>query len=150
MGILEHLQGKRIYLDSNIWIYSIENYPEYSAVITVLFQHLEQGSFEIFTSELTLAETLVKPIKDGNLELQQIYESAIVSRKPLSVMPVERSILVQAADIRAQSKIKLPDAIHAATALSTQCTTFLTNDKQLRAIPDITVLLLSQLNAESP
>jgi predicted nucleic acid-binding protein len=40
--------------------------------------------------------------------------------------------------------LKLPDAIHAATALSSQCTTFLTNDQRFQSVPGFQTVLLSQ------
>ncbi|EDX85419.1 hypothetical protein S7335_3120 [Synechococcus sp. PCC 7335] len=60
-------------------------------------------------------------------------------------MPIGRSILLEAARVRASTKLKLPDAIHAATALSTSCTTFLTNDKQFRSVQGLHTLLMSQV-----
>jgi predicted nucleic acid-binding protein len=41
----------------------------------------------------------------------------------------------------------LPDAIHAATALRTDCTTFITNDRQLKKLTHIPVVLLSEVIA---
>lgn len=150
MEILNLLQGDRIYLDTNIWIYALEEIPEFSQPLRAIFQAIEQGSITAITSELSLAEALVQPIRNSKVNDQEMYKQAIVSNGNLQVMSIERQILIRAAQVRAETKLKLPDAIHAATALSTQCTTFLTNDKQLRAIPNITVVLLSQLNAESP
>ncbi len=149
MEILNLLQGDRIYLDTNIWIYALEEVPEFSQSLMAIFQAIEQETITALTSELSLAEALVRPIKNSKPRDQDMYKQAIVSAGNLQVMPVDRTILIRAAHVRAETKLKLPDAIHAATALFTQCTTFLTNDKQLGAIPDITVLLLSQLNAES-
>ena len=66
----------------------------------------------------------------------------------LTVVPVVRDILILAAGIRATTKLKLPDAIHAASAIATQCTTFLTNDKQFQTLSDLHVVLLSQASEE--
>lgn len=100
------------------------------------------------TSELSLSEILVRPIKVGDVAKQKIYTQAIVKTKNVIAAPVERSILISAAEMRANTKLKLPDAIHATTALATGCTTFLTNDKQFRTVPDLHVVLLSQAVAE--
>lgn len=71
----------------------------------------------------------------------------ISSSQNLSVIPVNRQILIEAAKLRANVNIKLPDAIHAATALLTQCSTFLTNDQRFQVIPNLTVVLLSQISS---
>ncbi|MGV0106581.1 type II toxin-antitoxin system VapC family toxin [Nostoc sp. DSM 114167] len=47
---------------------------------------------------------------------------------------------------RASINIKLPDALHASTALLTQCFTFLTNDRRFRSVPKLSVILLSEIN----
>ncbi|MEH2396173.1 PIN domain-containing protein [Nostoc sp.] len=65
----------------------------------------------------------------------------------LTVIPVSRQVLIEAAKLRASINIKLPDAIHAATALLTQCSTLLTNDQRFRSIPDLSVILLFEINS---
>lgn len=97
------------------------------------------------TSELSLAEILVRPIKKANIFEQETYAKAITSTDSLIVVPVNRSILIEAAATRANTKLKLPDAIHAASAIATGCTTFLTNDKQFRTVEDLHTLLISQV-----
>ncbi|PZO22498.1 MAG: hypothetical protein DCF25_02530 [Leptolyngbya foveolarum] len=62
MGLTNLLRGNRIYLDSNIWIYALENVPEYSSLLVALFELAENGSLTIITSELTLSEVLVRPM----------------------------------------------------------------------------------------
>lgn len=61
MGLLTALQGDRIYLDTNIWIYALEGYPAFRAEITLLFERIQSGALMAITSELALAELLVKP-----------------------------------------------------------------------------------------
>ena len=62
----------------------------------------------------------------------------------LTLLPVSRSILVAAANLRATfgSQVKLPDAIHLASALEQSCTTFITNDKRLKGVQGIAVVVL--------
>ncbi|NET38343.1 MAG: type II toxin-antitoxin system VapC family toxin [Cyanothece sp. SIO1E1] len=148
MGILTPIQGERIYLDTNIWIHMFEDVGDFSQALTALFNAIDTGTFTAITSELTLAEVLVKPIQNNNTAQQEIYAEALTSTDTLSVIPIERSILVQAAQIRGTTKLKLPDAIHVATAISNQCTTLLTNDKQLQNFSALPVVLLSQLTSE--
>lgn len=39
------------------------------------------------------------------------------------------------------------DAIHTATAVLTQCSTFLTNDQHFRSVAELSVILLSEINS---
>ncbi|KAF3889315.1 MULTISPECIES: type II toxin-antitoxin system VapC family toxin [Nostocales] len=144
MGIIDAIQGNRVYLDTNIWIYALEGYPEYFQDLTQLFQRITQGDLTAVTSELSLAEALVKPFQNQNLRQQQIYKQFISNSKNLSVISISRDILIEASQLRANVNIKLPDAIHAATAKLTLCSTFLTNDKRFQSVPNISVVLLSQ------
>lgn len=144
MGILTAIQGNRIYLDANIWIYALEAYPDFAASLSELFQAIDRGGLNAVTSELSLAEALVKPISDQNVPRQIEYRQAISSRRNLRVIPVQRTILIEAARLRATGNLKLPDAIHVATASITQCTTFLTNDQGLRSVTEVPVIILSQ------
>lgn len=145
MGLLTALQGDRIYLDANIWIYALEGFPAFSQDLTIFFQAIDQGNLTAVTSELSLAEVLVKPIQNQNNSQQATYKQAISSSKNLFVIPVGREILFTAAQLRATTTLKLPDAIHAATALSSQCSTLLTNDQRFQTVSGLQVVLLSQV-----
>ena len=146
--LIEQLKGSRIYLDANIWIYALENVTEYSKAMSELFEATKNRSIAIVTSELTLAETLVRSIKEGDTAKQAAYTAAITATNNVTATPINRTILLAAAKIRGQTKLKLPDAIHAATAIATDCTTFLTNDQQFRTVSGLHTVLLSQATEE--
>ena len=135
----------RIYLDTNIFIYALEGYPIFRSVLTTLFNALDRGELTAVTSELTLAEVLVKPLLDRHAERQAAYLQALQPSTSLQLIPVSRDILIAAARLRADTNLKLPDAIHAATAQLTGCAQFLTNDTRIPALSGLTILPLSQL-----
>jgi predicted nucleic acid-binding protein len=60
----------------------------------------------------------------------------------LLMVPIERSILIEAAGLQAKVKLRLPDAIHIATAIAADCRTVLSNDRRLRVPPSIKLLRL--------
>lgn len=134
MGKVSIELGQRVYIDTNIVIYAIEGLANYAAQIQPLLQAMKAAEVLVVTSELTLAETLVGPIKTNNLRIQQTYRSFLVTTVILEVVPVSRRILEDAAQWRATSKLKLPDAIHLATALQYQCDSFLTNDVVFKSL----------------
>ena len=134
MGKVSTELGQRVYIDTNIVIYAIEGLANYAAQIQPLLEAMKAAEVFVVTSELTLAETLVGPIKTNNLRIQQTYRSFLVTTVILEVVPVSRRILEDAAQLRATSKLKLPDAIHLATALQYQCDSFLTNDVVFKSL----------------
>lgn len=146
MGLTEIISGSRLYLDTNIFIYALEGYLEYESIITSLFRNIDNGIYSAVTSELTLAEVLVKPFMDKNKDLQQIYEEILQSSNSLTITTIDRQILIKASMIRASSDgINLPDAIHLATAQLKNCSYFITNDKRLRNNETIQVIIISDL-----
>lgn len=146
MGILTTIQGSQIYLDVNIWIYALEQHPLYSQALTELFQQIDQKTLTVVTSELSLAEALVKPMRDQDIARQTKYRQLFSSRSNLRVIPVQRAILIEAARQRAvSSSLKLPDAIHLATAVILKCTTLLTNDQKFKGLSSLPVVILSEV-----
>lgn len=67
MAILEVITGSRVYLDTNIFIYAVEGYPKFQPELNVLFEAFDDGTLKAITSELTLAEVLVKPLIDNRV-----------------------------------------------------------------------------------
>lgn len=141
MEILNRIAGRKTYLDVNVFIYALEGFPQVEQTLEALFKAIDSAELQTVTSELSLAEALIRPIENNNLQHQAIYQSAIRSRTGLEVVPVSRSILLEAARLRGTVGLKLPDAIHVATALQTDCEVFLTNDDRIQH-PGLEVLLL--------
>ncbi|WP_299429966.1 type II toxin-antitoxin system VapC family toxin [uncultured Meiothermus sp.] len=141
MDILSRIAGRKTYLDVNVFIYALEGFPEVSHALETLFKAIDSAAIQTVTSELALAEALIKPIQNTNIQHQAFYEMAIRSRRGLEVVPVLRTILLEAARLRGTTGLKLPDAIHLATALSSGCEVFLTNDHRIKHAGLKTLLL---------
>lgn len=62
MGALSELVGSRVYLDANAFIYVQERHPTFGPAIEAICAQIDAQSVEGVTSELSLAECLVKPI----------------------------------------------------------------------------------------
>jgi len=108
---------KKAYFDTNVLIYLLEENPTYIDKVSGIITDLENLGCQLFTSELTLAECLVKPFTDNDVDSQKIYLASIKTSEFLTVKPVSRKILIEASQLRAMYKNKLPDSIHLATAL---------------------------------
>ena len=89
-----------------------------------------------------LLETLVVPIRAGNLALAERYETLLSNSRGLRLIDLDRPLIRQAAQIRALEGLKTPDALQVAAALRAGCTAFLTNDRKIPAVGGLRVLQL--------
>jgi predicted nucleic acid-binding protein len=134
---------KVIALDSCVWIYHLENHPDYATLTSQVLEAVEGGICQAVSSELTLLEILVRPLQ---MELQDVadeYELLLSSFPNLSLEPISRAILLQAAKIRASHGLRTPDAIVTATAMAGGATLLVTNDRHLSRVPGIQVACLT-------
>ena len=128
-GMIEAKAVQRLYLDANVFIYAIEGEPGIANPIRGLLETLRQGSGRAVTSELTLAEVLPKA-REAH---RRSYLDLIVWSRVIDLQPVSRDILLETADYRRTAGMpKLPDAIHAVTAIRSDCRTILSADAGLK------------------
>lgn len=132
-----------VYLDANALISFVEN--DQDKVVGV-FDMVGPGMAELFTSELSLSEVLVGPLRQGDDTLAAIYEEFLVSDETLSVIPITRDILRQSARLRASLGNKTPDAIHIATALSCRCNVVVSSDQRLRIPAALTRIAATEVD----
>jgi predicted nucleic acid-binding protein len=123
----------RLYLDANILILLGEGKDERASLLTELAVGQETSSTPFLcTSELTLAELLVKPYREQDDRLIQQYENWMTPGGFMEIGPVHSSALRYAAVLRSQyGSIKLPDAIHLSTAIGFGCSHFLSGDTRI-------------------
>lgn len=144
MGQLAFPLYAKVYLDTSPVIYSIEKHADYWQILTSLWQSLKTREIEVYTSELTLLETLVQPIKQNNQTLVSAYE-ALLTATDINLLPISLDILRESANLRAGQNLKTPDEIHAATAFSANCDYFITNDNGFKRLSNINAVILSDL-----
>ena len=143
MGLkLKDLAGGVIGVDTAIFIYFIEEHPDYLPVLLPLFEQVARGDRTIVTSGITLLEVLVVPLRIGNLPLAERYELLLTRSRGVDFVDVSREQLRTAAQLRALYDVRTPDALQLAAALSRECVTFLTNDRRLPELPGLRVLQL--------
>ena len=131
----------RYYLDTNVVISVVEAAERLAETQTRFIAGIDGASIEAMTSELTLTECLVKPFADKNAAAVEAYLLFLNGRRNFPVVPINRHILTVAARLRTELGVKLPDAIHIATAEAAECAIFLTNDRGIR-LPGIMKLKL--------
>lgn len=143
MGLIEDLGGGPVGVDTAIFIYFIEEHPRFLPLIEPLFRQVDEGRIELVTSALTLLEVLVVPYRSGDHVLASRYESILTRSRGVRLADISRDHLRAAAQLKAATRVKTPDALQLVSALASGCTAFLTNDRELPAVPGIRVLQLA-------
>lgn len=143
MGRLTFPSGSRIYLDTAPIIYSVEEHESYWTVLRPVWAFLKNGEIEVVTSELSMLETLVRPLRNEDADLITAYETLLTASQ-VELIPITVSVLRNAAELRAEQNLKTPDSIHAATASLPNCDFLVTNDG-FRRIRGLDVVVLSDL-----
>ena len=146
MGLTSALGVGPVALDTSIFIYLIEEAPQWLPLVRSIFASATNGERVLVTSELTLLEVLVVPYRTGDLSLAERYEALLTRSRGLTMVNIERNQLRAAAQLRARYRLRTPDALQVAAALTARCSTFLTNDRRLPQIGGLRVVQLSDLS----
>ncbi len=120
-----------IYLDANVFIYLIDGDRTASTAVVPLFEALRNKPGIGVTSEISLAEVLA----GRDARTRRLYLDLMVFGQFLTLVPVDRDVLYDTADLRKVAKMKLVDAIHLATAIQSNCRYFVTRDGDFRRMP---------------
>src|SRR5262249_49362228 len=115
-------------------------------VVTPIFEAIDLGRLSAITSEITLLETLVIPLRSKDMKLARQYETLLCESRGLTMVSLERKLLRQGAYLRATLGLKTPDALQIATAQQEKCTVFVTNDRRLPKISGLSILQLTDYN----
>lgn len=145
MKITDALENiDRLFLDTSPVIYHIEGVTAYQPLTDLVFQKLHVGSFEAVTSSVTLAECLVHPYRHGDMTLAQQFRNVITTGVHTHYVGVD-AVAEQAAELRAHYNLTLTDAFQIAAAIAANCDAFLTNDRDLKRVRELAVLVLDEL-----
>lgn len=143
MGLIPDLGPGAVAIDTAVFIYFIEEEPRFLPLVLPLFAEADEGRRELVTSALTLLEVLVVPYRAGNRQLAERYEHLLTMSRGIRMVELTRDQLRAAAQLRAATGAKTPDALHLVSALGAGCKTFVTNDRRLPSVPGLRVIQLS-------
>jgi predicted nucleic acid-binding protein len=128
----------RVYVDSNVLIYSVEGVPPAAGPAKRLIKTLLDRPSVLFTSEITLAEVLAPAKRRGAWPMhmkRRVYLDLLIWSGAVSLVPITREILIRTADLRKTLPLKLPDAIHILSAIQSECAFFATGDADFKKAP---------------
>ncbi len=116
--------GDRIFLDTNPIIYLLDDHPVYAVLVEKFILQKKLSGCRLYTSVITNAEFLCKPIANREYNKLDIYNQ-FIERLEFYVSPITETIAFQSAQLRAKYKgLKLPDALQLATAIEHHLTLF--------------------------
>ncbi len=120
----------RIYWDTMLFVYWMEENPKFSARVAQIRQRMREREDELCTSALTLGEVLTGPIRQGAVagveRVRQLFQLSWIK-----VLPFTADTAIHYANVRANFKVSPADAMHLACAAEAKADLFLTNDSRL-------------------
>ena len=131
-------------IDSNVLIYFIEAHPQYHQAARAIFQSIESGRNRGVCSTLALMEVLVQPYRMHNDELVNRFYGLLTTYPHLTWVELSTQVADLAARLRADHRLKTPDAILLATTVHAGATGFIGNDSDLKHMPELDMLMLSE------
>lgn len=132
----------RLGFDTSPFIYFVERHPTYLPMMRNIIKRVDAGIIKGYSSVITLTEVLVFPKNNGEITLENEYRDLLQNSRNFELVPIDTKIADQASELRSRHNLKTPDALQIAAVLSVGCDTFLTNDKKLRHIKELKIMIL--------
>lgn len=129
-------------LDTSIFIYQLDLNKRYFEFSDAVFAWLAQRGKSAVCSTLSWTELLVPAYQQGDERRIEAYYALLSTFPSLTWVPADFQIADTAAQLRATCRLKTPDAIHAATAIHSSATAFLTNDSVFKRVKNLNSLVL--------
>ena len=144
MSFIELLENAgSVFIDTAPIIYFIEAHPVYGSLVKQLVDAFSEGRITASSSVITLVELLPAPIRARNEKLARIFADFLKHGENFNLVTISAEIAEKAGKLRAKYlALKAFDAIQIATALNVKARLFITNDKKLRNVKEIHVLVL--------
>jgi predicted nucleic acid-binding protein len=147
--LLAALDGvRRLAVDTAPFIDLVEAHPEFGPPVRSVIERAEGGDLLLVSSVLTLTEVLTLPFDKGAAEVADAYKALLLQTPYLRLEPIGPQVAERAARLRAQHRLRTPDAIQLAVAQQAGCEAFLTNDRDLRRVDAPAVLVLSDFQEQ--
>jgi uncharacterized protein len=123
----------RIYWDSMLFIYWLEDHPQHAARMNRIHERMEERGDKLCTSVFTVGEVLTGLYKRDALEIASQVREAFLSPQ-IDLISYTPETADSYARIRAGQRVSPADAIHLASAANAGVDLFLTNDHRLRSL----------------
>jgi predicted nucleic acid-binding protein len=129
--------GSLVLMDSAPIIHYLEEHPKFAKVFAPLFERHATGDLHFAVTTISIAEVLTGPLQSGNEELTERYRAILES---WHVVDLTSGLAANAARLRATLRLKLPDAVQAASAFAVNADALVTHDRDFSRVRSLTVL----------
>ena len=129
--------GSTVLVDSAPLIYWLEGHPVFAERFAGMFQAAASGDLHVALSTITLAEVLTGPYQAGQTALARRYENALRQYRVVDITP---AIAILGAQLRAQYRLKLPDALQLACALDMGADALVTHDRDFSRVSGVVIV----------
>ena len=140
MGLKNILRDKRVYFDTNIFIYLLEGSEQFQDALSDLEALIANEAIKITSCDLVYTEILPcharKPDKEA-------IEHIVEFLNAFEIFRISRETAIQAGILRGETGMKTPDALHVASAIQNDAEIFLTNDVGIRTPASIRRVLFA-------
>jgi predicted nucleic acid-binding protein len=126
-----------ILIDSAPIIYFLEGHPKFWSRFKPLFEAHAAGHLRFAVTTFTIAEVLTGPLQSGDDALAQRYRAILESWQ---VVALDTGIAESAARLRASLRLKLADAVQAASALAIHAAALVTHDRDFSRVRSLRVI----------
>lgn len=123
--------AERVLLDSSTLIAFHSPHEQAHPLATHLLRRIasEDDLLRGYYSVISAAELLVRPVRVG--ERQFTFMHTFLTQYPnLTILPMDLTVAVQVATVRATTRLPLPDAAVIASGLLAGCEAIVTNDER--------------------
>lgn len=133
---------KLLGLDTAPFIYFVERHPVYLPMMRDIIRKIDKGAIKGYGSVITLTEVLVHPKSRGETALENEYRDILLHSRNFELIPIDAGIAERASELRSRYNLRTPDALQIAAVLSVGCEAFLTNDKRLKHVNELKIIVL--------
>lgn len=131
--------GAAVLLDTNPIIYTLEG-SSLAKRFRTLFAAIDEGRLQAIITPITLAEVVTGPLKVGKEALAERYRRALTDNPGWTLRAIDADLAMLAARLRLRYKLKLPDALQLAAAVSEGCHALVTHDRDFSSVTELPIL----------
>jgi uncharacterized protein len=119
---------RRAYWDSCVVIYRLQAVAPWGQRVAAAMEPIE--ALQLVVTDLTRMECRMQPLREGDQQALSLFDG-FFARPDVESLYLSRVVFDLATELCAQHRLKTPDALHLAAAITARCDEFWTNDRRL-------------------